>query len=728
VAVLIARKLTLSRRKIPYIAGLESSDCGAASLAMVLAHRGQHVSLGELHDATGSGRDGVTAAGIVAAAAHYGLRARGVQVDLADLDVLPKGSILHWELSHFVVFDRLRRGAVELVDPAAGRCRMPIERFSKLYTGVAIIFEDDDSFRSGGRRPTRVWRHVRHLLSQRSALRRTVVMSLLLRIFALAVPLLTAVLVNEVLTSGDAHLLWVLAGAMAVIVVYHTVVSLLRAHLLLRLRTQLDLSMSIGFLEHLVDLPYLFFLKRNAGDLVMRLRSNATVRELLTTGAISALLDGSLAALYLIILVAISPVLGLLVAALGAVQVAILVVARRPNQWLMAESLQAEAQTESYAYQLLAGIETLKAAGAERRSLEHWTNLFVNEINVALRRGRLQAAVDAASAGLRLGSPLAVLVVGGDLVLHHELALGTMLALAALAAGFLEPLATLVTTGLQLQLLGSYVDRLNDVLDTPTEYDGPPKRSPGRLQGAIAAERVSFRYSRLAPLVIEDVSLEIRPGQKVGVVGRSGSGKSTLGRLLLGLYSPDSGRVTQDGMDLAGLDPRAVRSQIGVVTQDAQLFGLNIRENIALTDPSLPLREVIEAAKVACIHDDIEAMPMGYDTILVDRGASLSGGQRQRLALARALVHHPSILLLDEATSALDTLTESAVYANLAASPGTAMIIDHRLTTVENCDLIVVLDAGHLVESGTHAQLVDRGGLYAQMVAARAGRTESESQ
>ena len=717
----------MSRRKIPYIAGLESSDCGAASLAMVLAHRGQHVSLGELHDATGSGREGVTAAGIVAAAAHYGLRARGVQVDLADLDVLPKGSILHWELSHFVVFDRLRRGAVELVDPAAGRCRMPIERFSKLYTGVAIIFEDDDSFRSGGRRPTRVWRHVRHLLGQRSALRRTVVMSLLLRIFALAVPLLTAVVVNEVLTSGDAHLLWVLAGAMAVIVVYQTVVSLLRGHLLLRLRTQLDLSMSIGFLEHLVDLPYLFFLKRNAGDLMMRLRSNATVRELLTTGAISALLDGSLAALYLIILVAISPVLGLLVAALGAVQVAILVVARRPNQWLMAESLQAEAKTESYAYQLLAGIETLKAAGAERRSLEHWTNLFVNEINVALRRGRLQAAVDAASAGLQLGSPLAVLVVGGDLVIHHELALGTMLALAALAAGFLEPLATLVTTGLQLQLLGSYVDRLNDVLDTPTEYDGPPKRSPGQLQGAIAAESVSFRYSRLAPLVIEDVSLEIRPGQKVGVVGRSGSGKSTLGRLLLGLYSPDSGRVTQDRMDLAGLDPRAVRSQIGVVTQDAQLFGMSIRENIALTDPSLPLSEVIEAAKVACIHDDIEAMQMGYDTVLVDRGASLSGGQRQRLALARALVHHPRILLLDEATSALDTLTESAVYANLAASPGTAVIIAHRLTTVENCDLIVVLDAGHLVESGTHAQLVDCGGLYAQMVAARAGPTEFES-
>jgi ABC-type bacteriocin/lantibiotic exporter with double-glycine peptidase domain len=717
-------------RKVPFIPGMESADCGAAALAMTLAHHGRRVGLSELHELVGTGREGVTAASIVEAARHYGLRARGVQVDLDELDVLPRGSILHWELQHFVVFDRVRRKRVELVDPAAGRCRVPMTRFSKLFTGVAIIFDEDDGLQATDQRPARVWRHVRHLLDQRSALRRVIVTSLLLRLFALALPVFTGLIVDQVLGRGDLNLLGALAAAMAVVFVYHTAVAYLRGQLLLRLRTQLDLSMTIGFFEHLVDLPYAFFLKRTAGDLMMRLRSNTIVRELLTTGAISALLDGGLATLYLVLLAALSPKLGALVALLGVAQVAVLLLARRPNQYLMAESLQAEAKSQAYAYQLLSGMETLKAAGAERRSVEHWTNLFVDEINVAVRRGRLGALVDAATTGLRLGSPLAVLVLGATLVVHGHLSIGTMLALAALAAGFLEPLATLVTTGLQLQLLGSYLDRINDVLDTPTESGNKPRRGPNRLTGDIRAEDVSFRYANLAPLVIDGISLEIQPGQKVGIVGRSGSGKSTLGRLLLGLYPPVNGRVLHDGTDLAELDPRAVRAQLGVVTQDAQLFGVSIRQNIALAEPSLPLEVVQETARLACVHDDVEAMDMGYDTLLVDGGASLSGGQRQRIVLARALVHRPRVLFLDEATSALDTLTEAAVYTNLASLSATQIVIAHRLTTVADADLILVLDQGRLVESGTHAQLLRRKGLYAEMVGTpvrRRRRREAEA-
>jgi ATP-binding cassette, subfamily B, bacterial len=711
-------------RRVPFIPQLEAADCGAAALAMALAFHGRRVPLSELHDLTGTGRQGVTAAGIVEAARHNGLRARGVQVDLSDLDVLPAGSVLHWELSHFVVFERLRRNTVELVDPAAGRCRIPLTRFGKLFSGVAIIFEEDDGFAARGRPPTRVWRHVRHLLSERASLRRVIAGSLLLRLFALAVPLLTALLVNRVLGDGDKHMLAVLAAAMVVIVAYNIAATYLRGQLLLRLRTQLDVSMSVGFLEHLVDLPYSFFLKRTAGDLMLRLRSNAVVRELLTTGAISALLDGCLAGVYLVLVVVLSPPLGLLVAGLGALEVLVLLLARRRNQFLMAESLQAEAKTEAYAYQMLAGIETLKSAGAEQRAIEHWSNLFIDEINVALRRGRLGALIDAASAGLRLGSPLAVLVVGSTLVINGRLALGTMLALAALATGFLEPLATLVTTGLQLQLLGSYVDRINDVLDTPSERAVGARRAPAPVEGRIRAEEVSFRYGTLAPLVVDGVTLDIAPGQKIGIVGRSGSGKSTFGRLLLGLYPPASGRVLHDGVDLVELDPRAVRARLGVVTQDASLFGMSIRENIALADPTAPLEQVMEAARIACIHDDILAMGLGYDTPLIDRGASLSGGQRQRIALARALVHQPRILFLDEATSALDTLTEAEVYANLARLSATEIVIAHRLGTVRDADLIVVLDQGRLVELGSHDELRRHGGLYAEMLNSRAGQPD----
>jgi ABC-type bacteriocin/lantibiotic exporter with double-glycine peptidase domain len=500
------------------------------------------------------------------------------------------------------------------------------------------------------------------------------------------------------------------------VALYYPLAFFLRAHLLLHLRTRLDTLLALGFVRHLVDLPYAFFLKRSAGDLMMRLRSNTTVRELLTTGAVSALLDGTMAGLYLVLLLVIDWPLGLLVFGLGALQVLVLALARQRNQQLMAESLETEARSQSYAYQLLAGIEALKAAGAEHRAVEHWSNLFASEINVSLARGRLNAMVDALMGGLGILSPLVILTAGAARVLSGDLTMGTMLALSALAAGFLEPLALLVTTGLQLQLLGSYMARINDVLDTPKEQQGQTVRPARRLNGRIQAENVSFRYSRLAPLVVNDVCLEIVPGQNVAIVGRSGSGKSTLAHLLLGLYEPQAGRILYDGADLAALEARSVRRQIGIVTQNAYLFGSTIRENIALTDPRLSLEAVERAARLACIHDDVAAMPLSYETPLIDGGASLSGGQRQRIALARALVHRPRILLLDEATSALDAVTERQVYSNLAGLDCTAIIIAHRLSTIANADLILVMEDGEVVERGGHDELLALRDRYFELV------------
>ena len=284
----------------------------------------------------------------------------------------------------------------------------------------------------------------------------------------------------------------------------------------------------------------------------------------------------------------------------------------------------------------------------------------------------------------------------------------------------------LVATGLQVQLLGSYMARINDVLDTPGEQQGQEVRAAGPLHGGLQAESISFRYGPLAPLVVSEVSLEIRPGQKVAIVGRSGSGKSTIAHLLLGLYAPESGRVLFDGVDLAGLETHSVRQQIGIVTQDAYLFGSSIRENIALATPSLSLEEVEGAARLACVHDDIARMPLGYGTRLADGGASLSGGQRQRIALARALVNRPRILLLDEATSALDAITERQVYRNLGELGCTAIVIAHRLSTIVDADLILVMADGQLVEQGTHAELMARGGAYHELVLNQAGLAPSE--
>ena len=703
-------------RAIPYVAQLELADCGAACLAMTLAYHRRYVPLEELRDAIGAGRGGADARGMVAAAQRYGLMAQGVKADIGDLVDLPRGSVLHWDFDHFVVFEKVARKGIAVVDPAIGRRTVPLTTFGQSYTGVAITLEPRADFARGGKSDASPYRYLRPILRQGVLARRVVLLSILLQVFALAIPLFTAVVVNRVVPTGDQHLLVILAAAMAAVVGYYFVVSLIRAHLLLHLRTHLDRELTAGFVSHLTDLPYAFFLKRSAGDLMMRLQSNATVREILTTGSLSAILDGGSATIYLVLLLVISPQLGVLVLALGTAEATVTVLARRKNQRLMKESLEAEARSESYAYQLLAGIEDIKAAGAEDRAVGRWSDLFAKEIEIALGRGRLNALIDSVTAALQLGSPLALLAVGAVLVIHGQLSLGAMLGLAALGAGFLEPLALLVTTGLEFQLLGSYMARINDVLDAPKEQQGRPVSAARPLSGHVRAEGLSFRYSALAPLAVDDVSVRIQPGQLVAIVGRSGSGKSTLARLLLGLYEPQAGRVLYDGADLRDLEVRSVRRQLGIVTQESYVFGTSVRDNIALAAPGIGQDDVARAARLACIEADIHAMTMGYATVLVEGGASLSGGQRQRLVLARALAHRPSILLLDEATSALDTVTEATVYQNLASLDSTCIVIAHRLSTISRADTIVVMDGGKLIEMGTHHELLALAGYYQELV------------
>jgi ATP-binding cassette subfamily B protein len=696
------------------------TDCGAACLAMVLAYHGKQVPLDELRQMTSTDRDGVDALAVTRAAQSYGLSAHGVIVDIGDLERLPPATILHWDFTHFVIFERLWRNGAQVVDPSLGRRRLSMEAFRRSYTGVAITFEPTEDFQPSRLHTKGTWRYLRPLLSQTRRLTRVLVGSVLLRLLALALPLLTGLLVNEIVPRNDEHLLMVTGVAMAAVVGYFFIVTLLRSHLLLQLRTHLDVNLTTRFVEHLVDLPYSFFLGRSAGDLMMRLQSNTVVREFLTTGTIAALIDGSLASLYLVLLFMLSPPLATLVLVLGLLQVLVVLIARRRNQHLMSETLQVQAKSQSYTYELLAGIETLKAAGAERRAAEHWERLFIDQVNVALRRGRLDASVDAVTGTLQLGSPLAILVYGGSQVLNGDISLGTMLAAAALAAGFLEPLATLVTTGLKLQLLRSYMERINDVLDAPREQEGRTVAIADRLTGRVRADGVSFAYGGpLAPLVVNDVSLEVQPGQLVGIVGRSGSGKSTLACLLLGLYPPTSGKILFDGRDLAELDLKSLRGQIGIVTQRPYLFGGTIRRNIALSNPEMTHEMVVDAAKLACIHDEIVAMPMGYDTPLIDGGVSLSGGQRQRIALARAVAHHPTILLLDEATSDLDSVNERMVQHNLSALGCTRIVIAHRLSTIADADLILVMDEGRIVQRGTHDELMALPGAYREQVEAQ---------
>jgi len=703
-------------RRVPFIQQMEAADCGAAALAMVLAYHGKTVPLDAIRAACGTNR-GTDALGIVRGAQLYGLRGRGVQLELGDLHHLPRGAILHWGFNHFVVLDRVRRRTVDLVDPAYGRRRVPMDKVGKHFTGVALVFEPDEAFVPTPAGRSKTWRYLGQLLGHRGLVSKVVVTSIVLRLIALAMPVLTAMVVDRVVPRGDRSLLAVVAAGIGVVLGFRVLATLIRAHLLIDLRTRMDTRMTLGFLSHLLTLPYAFFNRRSAGDLMMRVQSNTQIRELLTSSLLSTLLDGGFAFLYLVLLVLLSPILALITAVTAGLQIVVLVLAANRYAALTAQDLESQARSQSYLVQMLVGIETLKVAGAEDRALDQWANLYVDELNVALQRSRLRAVLDTINDLLQAAAPLVLLGTGALLVIDGSLSLGTMLAASALAAGFLTPLSTMVQSLLQLQMLGSYVERIDDVLSTEPEQQRATTIAPPRLSGQIELRGVSFRYGSAEPLVVREVTLSIPAGSTIAIVGRSGAGKSTLAALLLGLHRPTEGRITYDSFDLEELDHRRLRQQLGMVPQHPFVFSGSIRNNIALADPAIPFDRVVAAARKACVDADIRQMAMGYETIVADAGATLSGGQRQRLALARALLHDPAVLLLDEATSSLDATTERAVIDNLNALRATRIVIAHRLSTIVNADRIVVMDEGRVVEVGSHDELMTAGGAYAALVA-----------
>ncbi|WP_420000624.1 NHLP family bacteriocin export ABC transporter peptidase/permease/ATPase subunit [Streptomyces boninensis] len=714
---------TPRRVHTPTILQMEAVECGAAALAMVLAYYRHFVPLEELRVACGVSRDGSRASNLLKAARSYGLKAKGMQMDIAALAEVRGPAVLFWEFNHYVVYDGMgrrfgKRGAW-INDPDKGRRFVPLDDLDAAFTGVVLTFEPDAGFRRTGRKPGVLGAMPLRLRGTSGTMAAAVIASLLLVAVGAAVPALSRTYIDMFLIGQQTSLLPVLFTAMAVTLVLTAVLTALQQANLLRGRIIASTLGSARFLRHLLRLPVTFFSQRSPADLVQRLQSNDTVAETLARDLAAAGVDAVVVVLYALLLWSYDPqltVLGIGIALLNVLAMRIVIGLRATNtQKLRADS----ARLTNTSYSGLQLIETMKATGGENGFFRRWAGQHATTLEVQQRLGVPSAWLAVVAPTLAALNSALILMIGGMRAVEGHLSVGLLVAFQALITSFTAPIARLNGVAGRIQDFGADVARLKDVENVPVDAlytRREPPASTRRLKGHVDLEVITFGYSPLDPPLLKDFSLSVGPGQQVALVGGSGSGKSTVSRLIAGLYAPWEGAVRIDGMRLEDIPRGALAASVSFVDQEVFLFEGTVRDNVALWDPSVPDEDVVAALRDAAVYEVVARRPGGIDARVEQDGRNFSGGQRQRLEIARALVRRPSVLVLDEVTSALDAETEQAIIDNLRRRGCACVVIAHRLSTVRDSDEIVVLDKGTVVERGRHEYLVAAGGAYAELV------------
>jgi NHLM bacteriocin system ABC transporter peptidase/ATP-binding protein len=713
------------RVRTPTVLQMEAVECGAASLATILAHYGRFVSLEQLRVDCGVSRDGSNAGNLLKAARKYGLKAKGFRKSIDGMRSLPMPAVVFWNFDHFLVVEGIGQDKVYLNDPAAGPRTVSAQEFDESYTGVVLVFEPGPDFEPGGQKPSLTRTLRKRLAGSETGLAYVFIASLALVITGLVFPVIVGFFIDNVLVKNDTQWIYPLLFGMAVIAVIRAILTWLQQHYLLRLQMKIALSSTSQFISHVLLLPAQFFTQRYAGDISSRVQINNRVSELLTGQLATAAINVLLIILYALLMFRINALLTTIAIATAILNLATL-------RWVARRRVDINRRLQQERGKLLATsmgglqrIETIKATGAESDFFTRWAGYHAKVVNAEQELGVASRLLGAIPPVLVALANIAVLVLGSIQIINGDLTVGMLVAFQGLMFGFTGPVRQLVNLGSRLQEAEADVNRLDDVLGyqidphaSLTSTNGSSANGRTKLSGTIDLQGITFGYSRLDPPLIEDFNLHLAPGSRVALVGESGSGKSTVARIIAGLYEAWDGAISFDGKPREAFPRPVVSNSLALVDQDIAMFDGTITENLTLWDASVPEANVLQAAKDARIHDDILERPDGYNALVQEGGRNFSGGQRQRLELARSLVVDPSILILDEATSALDPVTEKEIDESLRRRGCTCIIVAHRLSTIRDCDEIVVLERGKVVQRGTHEEMKDVDGPYARLIRA----------
>jgi ATP-binding cassette subfamily B protein RaxB len=677
----------------------EAAECGLAAIAIVAYAKGVSMGLSEIRRRFPLSLKGAKLSDLIRIAQQLGFATRPVRLEMEDLGKLKLPCILHWDLNHFVVLADIGRSKAIILDPAVGKRKLSLDEVSDHFTGVALELTPAAEFKLQRAAPAvtakQLTGSVRGLWS---ALAQILLLSVALQVFVVLAPFYMQWVVDQVLVSADRDLLTVLGLGFGLALVLQIGISLLRGWSVVYLSSRLGLQWMGNVFAHLLKLPLDYFEKRHLGDITSRMSSVQAMQRTLTTSFVEAIIDGLMAVVTLGLMLFYSWKLALVTLLAVTLYLGIRAVAYRPVRDRTEQQLVAGAKQQTHLLESLRGMQSLKVAGEESQRRSTYDNLMHDTVNQEVRLAWMGLGFNSASQLVFGIERIAVIWIGATLALQNVFSVGMLIAYLAYKDQFAGRMAALIDKWIEFRMLRLHGERLADIVLTPPEEQAAQPEVLPPASTRIEAENLSFRYGDGEPWVLKDCSFTVEAGESVAIVGASGCGKTTLVKVLLGLLPPTEGIVRVGGHDLHKTGPRSVRTLVGAVMQDDQLFAGSVADNISFFDPEMDQVRIEHAARLAAVHDEIAAMPMGYHSLIGDMGSSLSGGQKQRVILARALYRNPKLLFLDEATSHLDVVKERLVNDAVKALSLTKVIVAHRPETIASADRVLMMEQGRIVQ------------------------------